>query len=106
MNKKNRKYSREFKIEAVRLSEEENRSIAEVAWLLAIHPKKLYKWHARFGEKGEEAFLSKGVLPGSDEEINRLREENNRLREQYAILRKALAFSAAATNSDFDKAGK
>ena len=87
MDKKNRKYSREFKIETVRLGEEENRSVGEVAWLLGIHLKKLYKWHARFGKKGEALLLSSDILSGSDEELCRLRAENIRLREEFASIK-------------------
>ena len=92
MKRKNRRYTREFKIEAVRLSEEDERPVAEVARQLGIHPNNLYKWRAQFAEEGEEAFPGKGNLSSSDEELRRLRRENMRLREERDILKKAVIF--------------
>ena len=90
--KKNQKYTREFKMEAVRLCEEDERPVAEVARELGIHPNNLYKWRELFGEKGEEAFPGKGRLSSSDDEVRRLQRENMRLREEREILKKALVF--------------
>ena len=92
MKRKNRKYTREFKIEAIRLCEEDERPVAEVARQLGISPNNLYKWRAQFGEDGEEAFPGKGKLNSSDEELRRLRRENMRLREERDILKKAVIF--------------
>jgi transposase len=92
LKKKYRKYSREFKMEAVRLCEEDERPVAEVARQLGIHPNNLYKWRAQFGKDGEEAFPGKGKLNSSDEELRRLRRENMRLREERDILKKAVIF--------------
>jgi transposase len=92
LKRKNRRYTREFKLEAVRLSEEDERPVAEVARELGIHPNNLYKWRAQFAEEGEEAFPGKGNLSSSDEELRRLRRENMRLREERDILKKAVIF--------------
>ena len=92
MKRKNRKYTREFKIEAIRLCEEDERPVSEVARQLGISPNNLYKWRTQFGEDGEEAFPGKGKLNSSDEELRRLRRENMRLREERDILKKAVIF--------------
>lgn len=92
MKRQNRRYAREFKIEAVRLSEEGDRSAADVARELGIHPNNLYKWRAQFAEDGQEAFPGKGKPGSSNEELQRLRRENMRLREEREILKKALVF--------------
>ena len=92
MKKKNRKYTREFKIEAVRLCELDERPVAEVARKLGIPANNLYNWRAQFGEDGEEAFPGKGNLRSSDEELRRLQRENMRLREERDILKKAVIF--------------
>jgi transposase len=42
-----RKYTKEFKIEAVRLSEEGDIPMFDVARELGIHPNTLYKWRRR-----------------------------------------------------------
>jgi len=92
LKRKNRQYSREYKIEAVRLCEEDERPVAEVARQLGISPNNLYKWRVQFGEQGEAAFPGKGNLNSSDEELRRLRRENMRLREERDILKKAVVF--------------
>lgn len=104
MDKKNRKYSHEFKMEAIRLSEEEARSIAEVASLLGIKPKKLTRWHARFGHQWEEGF-SGNVIFGLEEDLRRLRQENSHLRVECAHMKKVLAFTTAVLKSEHGEAG-
>lgn len=99
MKRKNRKYSREFRIDAVRLSEEEARSIAEIARFLGIEPKKLAKWHARFGHEGEEGYPGNVIL-GLEEEVRCLRVENRHLRVECAQMKKAMAFTSAALRSE------
>jgi transposase len=90
--KKYRRYSREFKIEAVRLTELDDRPVADVARELGIHPNNLYKWRELFATKGEDAFPGKGKRSGPEEELRRLRRENARLREERDILKKAVIF--------------
>ena len=89
----NRKtYTREFKLEAVRLSTEEGRSGAAVAQELGIHRNLLYRWRKEFFEDETESFPGRGKLKASDEEIRRLEREVKRLREDREILKKALEF--------------
>ena len=92
MKRKNRRYSREFKMEAVRLTELDDRPVAEVARELGIPPNNLYKWRELFATKGEDAFPGKGKQSGVEEELARLRRENMRLREERDILKKAVIF--------------
>lgn len=92
MKKKYRRYTREFKIEAVRLSEADERPVAEVARELGIHPNNLYKWRAQFAEEGEAAFPGKGHASADDEEKRQLRRELARVRQERDILKKAVAF--------------
>lgn len=89
-----RKFTREFKIEAVQLSEESDKPIVDVALELGIHPNTLYKWRKQLLEDGEEAFPGHGKMKASDEEVRRLRRELARTREERDILKKAIAFFA------------
>jgi transposase len=89
-----RRYTREFKIEAVQLSEESDRPIIDLANDLGIHPNTLYKWRKQLLEDGEEAFPGHGKMKASDEEVRRLRRELARAREERDILKKAIAFFA------------
>jgi hypothetical protein len=46
----------------------------------------MYKWPDQPLENGEEAFLCKGKLPSSDDEVWQLRRENTRLPEERDTL--------------------
>lgn len=87
---KYRKYTTEFKLEAVRLAEYEGVSAAQVARDLGIRDSVLYKWMKLFGTKSDGT----QVTPDEHEELIRLRRENRVLREERDILKKATAFFA------------
>ena len=86
-----RQYTREFKQEAVRLSETSGRAVAQVARELGIRPKLLYRWRADIRELGTEAFPGQGNLPESEAELQALRRELERVKLERDILKKALA---------------
>lgn len=85
-------YTREFKLEAVRLYMADDRTGAAVAAELGIHPNVLYRWRKEFLEDSDESFPGHGNLKESEQELARLRRENLRLREEREILKKALQF--------------
>lgn len=89
-------YSREFKLEAIRLMETSDRSSAEIALELGIRRNMLYKWKEQLEAKGDQAFTSKSGRPakGQESELARLRAENARLQEENTILKKAAAYFA------------
>ncbi len=86
-----RKFSREFKVEAVRMIRDGGLSLAEVARDLEIRPDMLRRWKRQVGEAGPGAFPGSGRLAPDDEEARRLRRELQRVREERDILKKALA---------------
>ena len=96
--KKRRQFSPEFKMEAVRLVEEEGRSTGAVARELGIRPDMLRTWRraaeGRAGLKAEDVFPGNGQLPSAEEEIRRLRREVETLKQEREILKKAAAFFA------------
>ena len=92
MIQKQRRYTREFKQEAVRLAEESERSMASVARDLGIHPNNLYRWRQELVADGEEAYPGKGKVKKSDEEARQLRRELVRVRQERDILKKALLY--------------
>ena len=59
-NKDRKRYSREYKLEAVRRSFEAGKTAAEVARELDIPVYQLYKWRDEVSHKQEEAFPGKG----------------------------------------------
>ena len=91
MVSKRRRFTREFKIETVRLLTGSDQSVAGVADDLEIHPNTLYKWIRQYGENPEEAFPGKGRQTSEAEELSRLKRENQRLRMERDILKKAMA---------------
>ncbi len=88
---KRRRFSHEFKIEAVRMVVDQGRNLYDVAHDLELRPDVLRKWKRKFVEDGDDAFPGSGKLKPEDEEIRRLRRENQRLREEREILKKAMA---------------
>ena len=90
-----RSYSREFKLEAVRLCEESGKSSAQIASELGISANSLYNWRKQLKELKEGAFKSESQLTPEQQEIKRLRIEVARLKEQREILKKATAFFAS-----------
>jgi len=90
-----KKYSREFKINAVRMVSEEGRVAAEVARDLDISSNMLYTWKQKYLEEKEGSFQRNGNQSSKDEQIRKLEKENKRLKEERDILKKATQFFAA-----------
>jgi transposase len=86
-----RKYDREFKLEAVRLSREAGRTVAGVARDLGISENMLHRWRSQFSQEGEAAFPGKGHQSPEQEELRRLRRQLADVTEERDILKKALA---------------
>ena len=91
---KRQQYTKEFKLEAVRLWKSSGRPAAAVARELGLRRNHLYKWQHELDNFGEAAFPGKGGRAHSPDELTRLRGENARLREERDILKKAAAFFA------------
>ena len=86
-----RKFSREFKVEAVRMVTHGGHDPYEVARDLEIRPDMLQKWRRRLEQDGEGAFPGSGKLKAEDEEIRQLQRELRRVTEERDILKKAVA---------------
>ena len=84
-----RKFSNEFKREAVRLVRESGKSLSQIARELGIGNGVLSDWRAMI-----EADEKTGLPPEELEELRALRKENAKLRTQVEILGKATAFFA------------
>ena len=95
---KRREYTKEFKQEAVALSNQEGVKAVKVAHELGISPALLYRWRAEMRSNGDEAFPGKGNLRTSDDEVKGLQRELARVRTERDILKKALRVFARPEN--------
>ena len=86
-----RKYDRQFKLDALRMVEESERPVTQIARELGIHPNVLYKWREQLLADPDHAFPGKGKLKPEDEALRRLRRELENVKEERDILKKALA---------------
>ena len=98
MASKRRNYTREFKIEAVRLVTENGSGIREAAESLGVSQNSLRIWRKQLENEADNAFPGKGKISSRDEQLRRLQEENRRLRMERDILKKATAFFANDQN--------
>jgi transposase len=89
--KPRRKYDREFKIQAVKLALESEKTTKKIAEDLGIHSGILTRWKREYKEDVENAFPGMGKLKPEDEELRRLKKENEDLKQEREILKKALA---------------
>ena len=82
-----KKYTREFKQDAVRLVVEQGYNHSEAARNLGIDRGMLGRWVKEFQEDEREAFRGNGKLTTEHEELKRLLEENRRLKLERDILK-------------------
>ena len=88
-------YTKEFKLEALRLMAESDRPASEIAMKLGIRRNQLYKWKEQMIKKGNVPSAKKGRPKKEDQsEAAKLRQENKRLQEENEILKKAAVFFA------------
>jgi transposase len=86
-----RYFDKNFKYEAIRLMNEGNRSVKDIAEDLGVHRNLLHQWRRKYRADMEQAFPGKGHLGAPEEELRRLQRENENLKEEREILKKALA---------------
>lgn len=95
MNPKVRKkYSQEFKHDAVKLVNEQGYRLSEASRNLDVNISVLGRWIRELEKDKVAAFPGNGRMSPDQEEIKRLREENKRLLMEREILKKAAAFFA------------
>lgn len=86
-----RKYTPEFKQEALELAQELG-SVAEAARRLGITDTALYNWKATYKISKDPKVKSVQSSMADAEELKRLRKENEDLKKTNYILKKAAAF--------------
>ena len=90
MTKKRRKYTSEFKIEAVRLLKTSGKTQTQIEEDLGIGSGCLSHWKKEYAAEGEQAFPGNGRARSEEERIRQLERENEILRQERDILKKAV----------------
>jgi transposase len=93
MKKRRRKYTQEFKEEAVKLITEQGYQVTEAARNLGVNENVLGRWKREIEGGGEDTPGLQGRT-AMQTELNHLRKENKRLKMEREILKKAAAFFA------------
>jgi transposase len=86
-----RKFTREFKLSAVQLVNQQGYSVPEAAKSLGVDPNCVRGWVEKLGGQVQPAPGSEGAMAS---ELRRLRKENARLLMERDILKKAAAYFA------------
>ena len=98
MVSRRRRFTREFKIETVKLVTDGDNSVAQIAVDMGIHPNTLYKWARQYSDKPQESFPGSGHMTSDVEMIRQLKRENERLKMERDILKKAMAIFSKDQN--------
>ena len=90
---KRRRYTDEFKSEAVRLVEDTGRPVAQVARELGISDNVLYRWVSEARDAHSRG-SSRATVRVEAEELTRVKRELSRVTQERDFLRRAAAFFA------------
>lgn len=90
---KRRKYSAEFKQEAIAMANQPGVTKAQIGKELGINPNMLTRWERELSENGNKAFVGQGHA--RDEEMAALKRELNRVKKERDFLREAATFFAS-----------
>ena len=85
-----KRYSREFKLEAVARVAERDRPVAEVADELGIDRCMLYRWQRELTASPEDSFPGNGVRSPEAAELAKLKRELAQTKLERDILKKVL----------------
>ena len=89
-NAMQKRFSEEFKIEAVRQTTERGHKVADVAARLGVSTWSLYQWRKQYaGDEGARRDVNE-----QSQEVRRLKAELRRVTEERDILKKASAYFA------------
>jgi len=92
-----KRYSKEFKLDAVALVVEQNYSQAEAARNLGVSAQMLGRWVKEADNDDGQAFRGNGKLTPEQEEIRKLKAQVKRLEMEREVLKKATVFFAKET---------
>lgn len=91
---KKQTFSKEFKQEAVRLLNAQEKDAAQLARELGVRRNQLYKWQQELQAYGDEAFPGQGRRPKMQDETFTLKAKIKKLEQENEILKKAAVYFA------------
>ena len=86
-------FTEAFKSEAVRLTRESGRPVAQLARELVISDNVLYRWRSE-QQQVESQGLTRQAVRAEQDELARLKRENETLKKERDFLKRAAAFFA------------
>jgi transposase len=89
-----RSFDKEFKLSAVKLVLESEKSVESIASELGVSSNTLFNWKRKYLEDAKNAFPGKGRMKPEDEELRRVKKELLRVTMERDILKKAIAYFA------------
>jgi transposase-like protein len=93
-----RKFTREFKVEAVRLIKDRGVSYGQASQDIGVHQSQLRDWVKKFGDDPQYAVPGHGQMKPEQLEIARLKREVTKLKAERDILKKAAVDSTDERN--------
>ena len=90
-NSPRRRYSKEFKLDAIRLVQSRDGRVTEVAANLGVHPNMLHRWIKEHNGNSNHAFSGNGTMKEREAELRKLKRMLRDAEEEREILKKALA---------------
>lgn len=94
MTRTRRTFTDEFKREAVRLVEQPDGNVSQVARDLELEPSVLRRWVAQMRAGGWEPASGKPLKSAQQQEIEQLRRELAKVKVERDILKKAVGYFA------------
>jgi transposase len=96
-------YSREFKLEALRLLKSSGKTKTELERELGLYQGQLHLWEKAFNKEGgnlQQAFPGTGHQNDTEAELSKLKRELEIVRQERDILKKALAIFSKTPNQE------
>ena len=94
-----KRYTKQFKEEAIRLASLEGVSLTQVAQDLGINAEMLRRWRKEANREGSRAFRGQGLA--RDEELAQLKRELGRVKRERDFLKDAAAYFAKESKRGF-----